>query len=97
MEFVDVEVEVLTFRFRPAGARHAGDDAMTTRGGVPAACSALVHATYGGGPASAIPKRVPIIVTFLELTDPAEIKPPERPPTLAYELEQTRPWARIQD
>ncbi len=31
---------------------------------------------------------MPITVTFLELTDPAEIKPPERPSPLDYELEQ---------
>ena len=31
---------------------------------------------------------MPITVTFLELTDQAQIKAPERPPTLAYELER---------
>jgi GNAT superfamily N-acetyltransferase len=32
---------------------------------------------------------MPITVTFLELTDPAEIRPPERPPRRAYELART--------
>jgi GNAT superfamily N-acetyltransferase len=31
---------------------------------------------------------MPITVTFLELTDPAAIRPPQRPPRLPYELER---------